>query len=188
MGLIKPLGGGGLGPSSGKRNIKAVREKSPWQEVGAQVFWERFLAGKCWRTSLCEAEPRRRLMANKQEVWTCVDVRHWVQLHEVEGSTMWWPWGDLGPTHHSPGGKEGWAGSPVPRSIPGAASVSSILGDRGYNRKSLVLVLVFLFVVFLEPMCFFVVIPQGPFLCVNTKKRFKFKILPSGHYSLFIRY
>lgn len=38
MGLIKPLGGGGLGPSSGKRNIKAVREKSPWQEVGAQVF------------------------------------------------------------------------------------------------------------------------------------------------------
>lgn len=91
-------------------------------------------------------------------------------------------------TTHLEGRRGGWAGSPVPRSIPGAANVSSILGDRGYNRKSLVLVFVFLFDVFLEPMCFFVVIPQGPFLCVNTKKRFKFKILPSGHCSLFIRY
>lgn len=29
-----------------------------------------------------------------------------------------------------------WAGSLVPRSVPSAAGVSSILGDRGYNRKS----------------------------------------------------
>lgn len=68
----------------------------------------------------------------------------------------------------------GGRGSPVPRSIPSAARVSSILGDKGYNRKRFSL----------EPMCFFVVIPKGPFLHVV----FKIKILLSGHYSLFIRY